>query len=118
MASRKSQEASEKIYSFPPAGSPEERENQLIALAYDAVEERIRTGKASSAEYVHFLRAGSMKQREEIDKLQKENEMLRAKTEALRSEVDRKELYEEAIRAMQSYAPQISEDDYDGPYLY
>lgn len=59
-----------------------------------------------------------MKQCEEIDKQQKENEMLRAKTEALRSEVDRKELYKEAIRAMQSYALQASEDEYDGPYLY
>lgn len=118
MSSRKSKEASEKIYSFPPAGSPEERENQLIALAYDAVEERIRTGKASSAEYVHFLKAGSMKQREEIDKLQKENEMLRAKTEALRSEKNREELYKQAIAAMRSYAPPQGEDDYDDPYLF
>ena len=118
MASKKSTESPEKPFSFPPAGTPEERENQLIALAYDAVEERIRNGTASSAEYVHFLKAGSMRQREEIDKLQKENEMLRAKTEALRSEQHREELYKEAIEAMRSYAPPTSDDIDEDPYLY
>lgn len=118
MASKKSSESPEKPLFFPPAGTPEERENQLIALAYDAVEERIRNGTASSAEYVHFLKAGSMRQREEIDKLQKENEMLRAKTEALRSEQHREELYKEAIEAMRSYAPPTSDDIDEDPYLY
>lgn len=118
MARKKSKEASESSFYFPPAGSPEERENQLIALAYDAVEERIRNGTASSAEYVHFLKAGSIRQKEEIDKLQKENEMLKAKTEALRSEKNREELYKQAIAAMRSYASPSGEDDFDDPYLY
>jgi predicted RNase H-like nuclease (RuvC/YqgF family) len=118
MASKKSKAASDDSFFFPPAGTPEERENQLIALVYEAVEERIRNGTASSAEYVHFLKAGSSKQKEEIDKLQKENEMLRAKTEALRSEKNREELYKQAIAAMRSYSPSSGEDDYDDSYLY
>lgn len=102
---------------FPPAGSPEERENQLIALVYDAVEERIRNGTASSAEYVHFLKAGSIKQREEMEKLQKENELLRAKTEAIDSEKTRENLYRKAIAAMRSYTIP-TEEEYEDPYLY
>lgn len=116
MASKKSKKTDEKAWQFPPAGTPEERENQLIALAYDAVEERIRNGTASASEYVHFLRAGSIRQREEMEKLQKENELLRAKTEAIDSEKVREELYRQAIDAMRSYAPTIGDDD--DPYLY
>lgn len=122
MASRKKSKTSEASeidisVQFPPAGTPEERENQLIALAYDAVEARIRNGTASAAEYVHFLKAGSIKQREEMEKLQKENELLRAKTIAIESEKTKEELYRKAIEAMRSYAPPV-DDEYDDSYLY
>ena len=119
MATRKKIEASNTLtdIQFPPAATPEDRENQLIALAYDAVEERIRNGTASAAEYVHFLKAGSIKQREEMEKLQKENELLRAKTEAIDSEKTREDLYRKAIAAMRSYTIPMDEE-YDDPYLY
>lgn len=117
MASKKSSKDEEKSWRFPPAGTPEERENQLIALAYDAVESRIRNGTASAAEYVHFLKAGSIRQREEMEKLQKENELLRAKTEAIDSEKTREELYRQAIEAMRSYAQPVEDYD-DDSYLY
>ena len=122
MASRKKSKTSEASdidisVQFPPAGTPEERENQLIALAYDAVEARIRNGTASAAEYVHFLKAGSIKQREEMEKLQKENELLRAKTEAIDSEKTREDLYRKAIAAMRSYTIP-TEEEYEDPYLY
>lgn len=116
MSRKKSKADEQEVCRFPPAGTPEERENQLIALAYNAVEERIRNGTASSAEYVHFLKAGSIKQREEMDKLQKENELLRAKTEAIESEKARGELYRQAIEAMRSYTSTM--ENYDDPYLY
>ena len=119
MASRKKTESVKETNGirFPPAGTPEERENQLIALAYDAVEERIRNGTASAAEYVHFLKAGSIKQREEMEKLQKENELLRAKTEAIDSEKTREDLYRKAIAAMRSYTIPM-DDEYEDPYVY
>ena len=117
MATRKSSKTSTSHRQFPAAGTPEERENQLIALAYDAVEERIRNGTASAAEYVHFLRAGSIKQREEMEKLQKENELLKAKTEAITAEQERSELYKQAIEAMRSYMPSTA-DNNDDTYLY
>lgn len=117
MATRRAKVEKPEPIQFPPAGTPEERENQLIALAYDAVENRIRNGTASAAELIHFIRAGSKKQQEEIEKLQKENELLRAKTQAIESEKTKEDLYRKAIEAMRSYAPP-SGDEFDDPYLY
>ena len=119
MAARKStKSADEPILQSPPALTPQERENRLIALSYDAVEQRILNGTATAAEYVHFLKAGSLRQREEMEKLQKENELLRAKTEAIDREKDHNLDYKLVIMALNSYRSE-SEDDYpDNPYVY
>lgn len=87
-----------------PALTPEARENQLIALAVDLVEQRLLDGTASSQETTHFLKLGSMKNRLEMEKLQEENKLLQAKTEALQSAKRIEELYSEAISAMRRYS--------------
>lgn len=87
-----------------PALTPEARENQCIALAMDLVEERLREGTASSQETVHFLKLGSMKERLEREKLEEENKLLRAKTEAIQSQKRMEEVYEKALLAMQRYS--------------
>lgn len=97
-----------------PALTPEARENQLIALAVDLVEQRLLDGTASSQETTHFLKLGSMKNRLEMEKLQEENRLLQAKTEALQSSKRVEELYSEAIKAMRRYSGQ--RDDYDDEY--
>ena len=51
-----------------PALTPEARENQMIALAVDLVEQRLLDGTASSQETTHFLKLGSMKNRLEMEK--------------------------------------------------
>lgn len=89
-----------------PALTPEARENQLISLAVDLVEQRLLDGTASSQETTHFLKLGSMKNRLEMEKLEEENRLLKAKTEALRSQKRVEELYAEALNAMKSYAGQ------------
>ena len=66
-----------------PALSPEARENQMISLAVDLVEKRLREGTASSAETTYCLRLSGSKARLEKEKLEEENKLLRAKTEAL-----------------------------------
>lgn len=86
-----------------PALSPEARENQLIALAMDLVEERLRNGTATSQETTHFLKLGSQKERLEREKLEKENRLLTAKTEALQSAKRMEELYEDAMKALRGY---------------
>ena len=94
-----------------PALTPEARENQMIALAVELVEQRLLDGTASSQETTHFLKLGSMKNRLEMEKLQEENRLLKARTEALQSAKRVEELYSEAIKAMRRYSGQGSDDD-------
>lgn len=87
-----------------PATNPDARENQLIALAVDLVEERLRKGTASSAETVHFLKMGSTKERLAREKEEEEIKLLKAKTEAIQSAKQVEELYKEALTAMRTYS--------------
>ena len=98
-----------------PAMSAEAVENRLINKAYKAVEQRIESGTATAAELTHFLRLGSAKEQLELEKLKKENELLKAKTESIRSQEEVKEMYEKAIKAFGRYSghPDIDEDDFD-----
>jgi len=96
-----------------PAISAEARENQLIALAYDVAEERLRNGTATSQEVCHFLRLGSMKERKELELLSKKIELDSAKTEALQSAKRIEDLYSNAINAFKSYRGDPEEDDDD-----
>ena len=58
LAAKKSTQTNDAAQQLSPQLTPEERENRLIALSYDAVEQRILNGTATAAEYVHFLKAG------------------------------------------------------------
>lgn len=87
-----------------PALSEEARENQLIALTMDRVEQRIREGTASSAEYVHFLKLASSKEKLDLEKAEEEIKLLKAKTEAIESGKNIEQLYSDAIKAMSVYA--------------
>ena len=94
-----------------PALSPEARENQMISLAVDLVEKRLREGTASSAETTYYLRLSGSKARLEKEKLEEENKLLRAKTEALQAAKNTEEMYAEAIKAMGIYSGKDEEDN-------
>ena len=94
-----------------PALSPEARENQLIALATDLVEQRLLDGTASSQETTYFLKQGSVKTRYEIEKLKEENALLKAKTESIQSQKNIEELYNKATKALKSYSGRSEEED-------
>ena len=96
-----------------PALSPEARENQMISLAVDLVEKRLREGTASSAETTYYLRLSGSKARLEKEKLEEENKLLRAKTEALQAAKNTEEMYAEAIKAMGIYSGKDEEDNSD-----
>ena len=102
-----------------PAMAPEARENQMIAYAVDLAEKQLREGTASSQVITHYLKLGSSKERLEREKLERENELLRAKAESLQSAQRSEEVYKEALKAMRTYSGQITdeeEDDYDFDY--
>lgn len=99
-----------------PGLTPEARENQLISLAVDLAERQLLEGTASSQVITHYLKLGSTREKAEREKLQKENELLAAKAEAIKSAERRDELYKEAINAMRRYSGQRIEDDEDDEY--
>ncbi len=94
----------------PPATTPEGREQQLIALAMEATEKRIRNGTATAQELVHFLKAGSPTAKLERQILEKQKELISAKTEAMESQKRVEELYSNALAAMRSYSGSAGED--------
>lgn len=96
-----------------PALTPEARENQMIALAMDLVEQRLRDGTASSQETTHFLKAASQKSKLELERLKLENELTAAKTKVLANAEEIKVLYEEALKAMRRYGGHGEEEEYD-----
>jgi len=64
----------------------------------------LQEGTASSQVITHYLKLGSTKERLEKEKLEEENKLLRARTEALQSSKKIEELYENAISAMRRYS--------------
>ena len=87
-----------------PALTPEARENQMISLAVDLAEQQLRNGTASSQVITHFLKLGTTVAQLEKEKLEQENKLLQARTEALESTKRVEELYEDAIKAMKKYS--------------
>lgn len=82
----------------------------MISLAVDLAEKQLIEGTASSQVITHYLKMGSSKERLEREKLEKENQLLRAKTEALQATQRDAEYYEKVLRAITSYS---GEDDGD-----
>lgn len=111
---KKEQEVPPRVPRRPPARSVEARERQLIAQANDLAERQIRQGTASAAVITHFLKLGSTREKLERERLERENELLRAKVEQLASARNVEELYRDALNAMRAYSGQdVEEDDYD-----
>lgn len=105
-----------------PAMTPEARENQMIALAVDLAEKQLLEGTASSQVITHFLKLGTTKEKIEREILEKQKELIVAKTENLQSAKRVEELYTNALKAMQTYSgnneiidedPMYEDDDYE-----
>lgn len=94
-----------------PALGTEAREQQLISLAVDLVEQRLLDGTASSQETTHFLKLASTKAKLENKLLEAQAEMAIAKKEALQSQKRSEEMFAEAIKAFRTYSGGGSSDD-------
>ena len=113
VASSGSSQSSKKIR---PGLTPEARENQLISLAVDLAEKQLLDGTASSQVITHYLKLGSTEKRIEKRILEKQEELITAKTEALKSAKRIEDLYENAIIAMRKYNGQSQPGDYNDDY--
>lgn len=99
-----------------PGRTPEARENQLISLAVDLAERQLIEGSASSQVITHYLKLGSTKEKIEREILEKQKELITAKTENLQSAKRVEELYMNALNAMKNYsgqAPPSGDEDED-----
>lgn len=95
-----------------PALTPEAQENQMIAMAYDLVRQRLADGTASSQETTHFLKLGSARYKLELENLKADNQLKVAKAEAIQAEKEMAIAYDKVIGALQSYSASfLSSDD-------
>ena len=98
----------------PPAITPEDAEDELISMAIHLARQRLADGSASNQLIAEVIKMGTTKERLQKEKLRRENEMLKAKTEAIKSQKHAEELAMNAIKAFRSYSGVDSdeEDDY------
>lgn len=111
MKKTKAATSSESSRKMRPALSPEAEENQMISLAMDLAKQQLQDGTASSQLITEFVKRGSTKARIEQEILEKQKELIEAKTKSLQSEQRIEELYENALDAMRNYSGQISSED-------
>lgn len=97
--------------SMIPSINPEVHEKQMVSLAMEVAERQMREGTASSQVITHFLKIGSQKEKLERERLKEENNLLRAKVEALQSQANIEKLYSNAIAAMTEYSGKQSEEE-------
>lgn len=102
--------AEPEVKRIPTARTPEARELQLAALAYDLAEKQFHEGTASSQVMVHFLKVGSTREKIELQKAKQETLLVEAKVKDLANVEEMKKLYVDAMRAMSGYAGHDTED--------
>lgn len=93
----------------PPATTPDGREKQMIALAFDRAEAQLLDGTASTPLINHFLKLGSSRERIEQAKIKADTEVAIAKIQMMAEQERTQELYDNAIEAMRTY--QIPSDE-------
>lgn len=99
-----------------PAMSPEVRESQMISLAVDLAERQLMDGTASSQVITHYLKLGSTTAKTEREILERQRDLLEAKTENLQSSKRMEDMYAEALKAMRTYGGQGVSDETDDNY--
>lgn len=85
----------------------------MVAYAVDLAEKQLREGTASSQVITHYLKLGSMQSKLEREILEKQKELITAKTESIKSGKKVEELYLNALNAMKSYSGNRRGEDED-----
>ena len=90
--------------------SDEARLNQLGALAFDLVEERLRDKTASASEVVQILKMTSPKEQQELDKLKADTKLSEAKVSAIETNERYEQELRDAMEAWRGYAGKDNEE--------
>lgn len=94
-----------------PAITPEEREKQLISLAVDDVERKLRDGRAPTAVLVHYLKLATTREELEKKKLEKEIALLESRKQVADSSMRMEQLIQNALSALTTYGSSINSDE-------
>lgn len=95
----------------PPATTPQAREHQLVALAYDVAEQMMRSGNPPAQVVTHFLKMGSTEHEADLRKKDEEIAYLRSRNESLQRADHGNELAGKALRALGQYRGEDDADD-------
>lgn len=102
-----------------PARTPEARENQLINLAVNEVEKRLKDGSISSQLLAILLKLATTRAQLELEKIRSDIALQKAKEEEIKKKESDSDLYNEALNAFRSYNGSNSEydEEYEDEYL-
>ena len=95
-----------------PAETPEAREQQMINLAMNLAEEKLRDGSASNSIIIHYLKLGTARAEYEKEKLKADTDLAIAKIEGMKSQARIEELYSKAIEGMKTYQGNTFKEEY------
>lgn len=76
---------------------------QLVSMAEDLIEERLRLGTASPTETVAIVRLGTELERANIERIRANTELMVAQKAKAEAETVKEELFTNAIAAMSKY---------------
>lgn len=96
-----------------PALTIEGREQYMVSIAESLAEKQILEGTASSQVISHYLKLGTKREELERQELEHKNELLKAKTEAIRQDRETAKLYEEAMKMYKVYQGNGGDDGDD-----
>ena len=101
------------IVNQPPTADPNAMVSRLGAMAYKRVEQRILDGTATSQELVYLMKLVSPTAQVENEILERQRDLIVAKTDQVKSQQRIEELYAGAMEAMRDYKG--SNDDEQHP---
>lgn len=87
-----------------PPRTEEEQQTLACGLAMDLAIKWMEEGTAPAQVVTHFLKVGSLKEKAELEKTQREIDLLKAKKKAIELDAEQDKKYEEVIRAISAYA--------------
>lgn len=93
--------------------SPKAREEQIRAKAMDLAERKIEDGTASSQLICHFLKMNDPDEQIRREILEKQRDLIVAKTENLNAQRRTEAALDRVVRAMKRYSGMGDDSDYD-----
>lgn len=83
--------------------SPEAKEKQLINLSMELAEKQLLDGTASASVITHFLKIGSSNYEKQIEALETQSRLYKARADALERDRHDASIAEEALNALKNY---------------